>query len=318
MIPQLGPYTVNSRRLGVSGSFGQIYRGTHWRTGTDVVIKLERSDAATALLKHECNILSYLSDRCCENVPKVEWWSTLCLDGVKYRALVLPMLDMTLAEAAASSIATAEDHVHWVQEMIRILYQVHEAGILHRDIKPQNFMLRFRPNTDGSSSSSSSSSSIVYLIDFGLSSVYIGGEFNGHLPPKPDQEYILGTPKYVSLHVHEGKDASRRDDLISVGYVWLFLLLGGRLPWDHVAVPTAETTATPLPPHHIHYPANQERRRLKLECLQHLLQQQPQPQQQPQQQQELQLGQYFDQVYRLSYDDRPRYADLIDLLAMTL
>jgi hypothetical protein len=120
----------------------------------------------------------------------------------------------------------------------------------------------------------------------------------------------------VSLHVHEGKDASRRDDLISVGYVWLFLLLGGRLPWDHVAVPTAETTATPLPPHHIHYPANQERRRLKLECLQHLLQQQPQPQ--PQQQQQRKLGQYFDQVYRLSYDDRPRYADLIDLLAMTL
>ena len=109
--------------------------------------------------------------------------------------------------------------------------------------------------------------------------------------------------------MHEGKDASRRDDLISVGYVWLFLLLGGRLPWDHVAVvSSAETTAT-LPPHHIHYPANQERRRLKLECLQRLLQ--PQEQTLPLQQ----MGHYFDKVYRLSYEDRPPYSGLIDLLA---
>ena len=271
----IGPYSIFSQASCCRGSFGQIVRGNHVRTGAAVAIKLERVDAATAgLLKHECKILYYLTkDRGCENVPQVEWWTTIELD-IKYRALAIPFYDMTLAEAIQQR-GTNDIH-HWLREMVRILYQVHEAGIIHRDIKPQNFMLR---------------SNIVYLIDFGLSSVYVDDEFRGHLPPKPDQEHILGTPKYVSLHVHAGKDASRRDDLISVGYVWLFLLLGGKLPWDQVVHHPTDYPAT-----HIRHPANLERQRQK-QCMS------SQP-----------CDPYLESVYRLEFDERPRYADLIDLI----
>lgn len=276
----IGPYTISSQQSGCRGSFGQILRGNHGRTGANVAIKLERKDAITAgLLKHECKILYYLTkDRDCENVPQVEWWSTIDLDGIAYRALVIPLYDMTLAEA----IPRGGIAIDWVREMIRILYQVHEAGIIHRDIKPQNFMLR-------------SKGSIVYLIDFGLSSVYVDEEFRGHLPPQPDQAHILGTPKYVSLHVHDGKDASRRDDLISVGYVWLFLLLGGKLPWDHVVEQPSDYHISD-----IRHAANLERRRQKQLMTSHLG--------------DFPLTKYLEAVYRLGYDERPPYADLIDLI----
>jgi serine/threonine protein kinase len=169
--------------------------------------------------------------------------------------------------------------------MIRILYQVHEAGVVHRDIKPQNFMLR---------------DDVVFLIDFGLSSVYVNAEFRGHLPAKPDQEHILGTPKYVSLHVHDGKDASRRDDLISVGYVWLFLLLGGKLPWD--SVESSSSSSSSFPSHHIRHDANVERRRQKQQLSRVVL--------------HSPLGKYLEAVYRLEFDERPPYANLIDLVVV--
>lgn len=275
----IGPFILAQQQPGSRGSFGQIVRGNHVRTGAAVAIKLERKDAI-GLLKHECKILYYLTkERGCENVPQVEWWTTTDLDGIAYRALAIPLYDMTLAETIQHSGVSKDDIHHWIREMIRILYQVHEAGILHRDIKPQNFMLR---------------SNIVYLIDFGLSSVYVDDKFRGHLPPKPDQEHILGTPKYVSLHVHAGKDASRRDDLISVGYVWLFLILGGKLPWDHVEHYPSDY----YPAHHILHGANIERRRQKQIMSSH----------------PGNVAKYVEVVYHLGYDERPPYADLIDLI----
>jgi serine/threonine protein kinase len=275
----IGPYTLEN--LLSRGFFGTIYRGIHGRTGTEVAVKLESTAAPTLLLKHECKILYYLNDRGIQNVPQVEWWGTINLDGVLHRALVIPMLDMTLAAGRHRTTTTTE----LVRDMIRILYQVHEAGVVHRDIKPQNFMLR---------------DDVVFLIDFGLSSVYVNAEFRGHLPAKPDQEHILGTPKYVSLHVHDGKDASRRDDLISVGYVWLFLLLGGKLPWD--SVESSSSSSSSFPSHHIRHDANVERRRQKQQLSRVVL--------------HSPLGKYLEAVYRLEFDERPPYANLIDLVVV--
>jgi hypothetical protein len=42
---------------------------------------------------------------------------------------------------------------------------------------------------------------------------------------------IIGTPKYISVNIHNGITPSRRDDLISLGYIFMFLL-NKQLPWD--------------------------------------------------------------------------------------
>ena len=71
----------------------------------------------------------------------------------------------------------------------------------------------------------------LYFIDFGLSTFYLN-EKRQHIPDGDDGSHLTGTPKWMSYYIHTGHRASRRDDLISLGYVFMFLLRGGNLPWE--------------------------------------------------------------------------------------
>jgi hypothetical protein len=44
---------------------------------------------------------------------------------------------------------------------------------------------------------------------------------------------MMGTARFVSIHVHDGLSPSRRDDIESLGYIIVYLLLG-ELPWQHI------------------------------------------------------------------------------------
>jgi serine/threonine protein kinase len=126
--------------------------------------------------------------------------------------------------------------------MIEIIARVHEAGIVHRDIKPDNFMVSVVGNTgesDNTSSSSSGSSGEkkLNIIDFGLSRFYMKGD--KHVDNTNDRS-VVGTVRYISKHVHEGNVYSRRDDIISILYVAIYLAKGS-LPWMGVTIKKGDT-----------------------------------------------------------------------------
>ena len=64
-----------------------------------------------------------------------------------------------------------------------------------------------------------------------MATFYIDEE-KEHIPYK-QREYITGTPKYISINIHNGIEPSRRDDLISIGYLYLYLYYGN-LPWSNI------------------------------------------------------------------------------------
>lgn len=100
-------------------------------------------------------------------------------------------------------------------EMTTIIKKLHLCGYIHCDIKPNNFSIGY------------SNKNKIYMIDLGLSQKYLID--NVHIKHKINHKFI-GTARYASLNIHYGSNPSRRDDLISIGYVLLYFILGD-LPW---------------------------------------------------------------------------------------
>ena len=104
-------------------------------------------------------------------------------------------------------------------QLIRRIEKVHEERIIHRDIKPDNFLIGGQDSTRDN----------IYIIDFGLAKCYKNSE-GEHIPYK-DGKNLTGTARYASIATHKGIEQSRRDDLETIGHVLLYLLKG-QLPWQ--------------------------------------------------------------------------------------
>jgi len=131
-----------------------------------------------------------------------------------------------------------KDVLKYMISMVEIIEKIHEKGVIHRDIKPENFMISetriqddHEDHEDHEEHDQEDQTNHVVkkvnIIDFGLSRIYMKDD--AHIPNKQGAS-IVGTMRYISTHIHEGNVYSRRDDIISILYVIIYLLKG-KLPW---------------------------------------------------------------------------------------
>lgn len=104
-------------------------------------------------------------------------------------------------------------------QMLDRITTMHSKYLVHRDVKPGNFVIGREDNAN-----------TLYIIDFGLSKLYGDRKKQEHYHYR-DSRQRVGTPRYASIYSQLGIEQTRRDDLESIAYIIIYFIKG-RLPWQ--------------------------------------------------------------------------------------
>ena len=189
------------------GSFGNIYK----------VIRLSDQKEFALKIEKKSNLIRYLESEAYHlfNLQKGFGFPKLISFGKikKYNILIETLLGKSLYNIYfnTENKCNLSDACLIALQILDRLEYIHSKNLLYRDVKPENFLIGIDdPNT-------------IYIIDFGLCKKYRSSKTGKHILPKLTKRFN-GTIAYVSPNVYKGKEASRRDDLISLGYMILYLI----------------------------------------------------------------------------------------------
>lgn len=261
-----------------SGSFGDVFSAKHKKTNEEVALKIPiktNEKNGEKWLLEEAKVYNALnkerSDDC--GIANMKVLKNKELDKkIIAMDLLGPSLENLLSKRKKFRLKTI---ILLAIQTLEILRYIHDRGYIHRDIKPDNFVM---DNKDGQK---------LYCIDFGLAKKYVKKN-DEHILFKTGNKF-LGTGRYASIAAHKGYEQSRKDDLEAVGYLLIYLYRG-KLPWQNLK-----------------HKDKKERYRMIMEkkesiSEEELCEQLPR-----------EFLVYFKHVKTLDFDEKPRYQALINM-----
>lgn len=196
-----------------SGSFGDVYVGI--KNKKFVAIKIEDNRKNTRLIGEVLKYRELNKGNMKDGIPKIYSFIKTSQYNFMVMDLLGPSLDKLFILHKYSFDVDTVFNIGY--QIINLIEKIHNIGIIHRDIKPNNFLI------------DTIEMDKIYIMDLGLSKRYIDSN-NVHRKQKKLKS-LIGTPRYMSINVHKKIEPSRRDDMESIGYMLIYFLRG-ELPWQ--------------------------------------------------------------------------------------
>jgi casein kinase 1 len=205
------------RRIG-AGSFGEIYAAEDTTSHRRVAAKLENSRSKAPQLAYESKLYGILAGG--TGIPRMHWYGS----DETHNIMVIDLLGKSLEDhfTHCRRRLSLKTVLMVADQMLTCVEYIHSKGFIHRDIKPDNFVMGLGSHANQ-----------VFIIDYGLAKKYRDQHTHAHIP-YVEGKSLTGTARYASVAAQRGCEQSRRDDLESLGFVWVYLLRGS-LPWMGLA-----------------------------------------------------------------------------------
>jgi serine/threonine protein kinase/ketosteroid isomerase-like protein len=220
-----------------TGGMGTVYRATRLLIGDAVAVKvlhpqLVKDDQAAERFRREAQAAARLKH---PNVVTVHDFG-ITDDGLVYLVMEFvegESLRHVIRRGGALTLVTAAEIM---RQLCAALDEAHESGIVHRDVKPDNIIVRETPR-----------GLRVKVLDFGIARLRDIAPAANNLTQTGT---VMGTPHYMSPEQCLGEEADHRADIYSAGVI-LYEMLTGTVPFNSptpTAVAVQHATQQPLPP----------------------------------------------------------------------
>ncbi|KAF7732890.1 Casein kinase I isoform delta [Apophysomyces ossiformis] len=225
------------------GSFGEVFEARDIDIGRHYAIKRQSRLIGVPQMKHESVMYDVLAAG--PGIPQCHWYG----QHEEFDCIVIDLLGPSLEQLRQTVFNIPLDiMIDLACQMVCILEHIHQRGLVFRDVKPDNFLFPAScqlPEPDLSREHHPAMmdcrellerwrTTKLYVVDFGLTTWWQNPTTRRPYPEsKKKIRNKTGTARYASLNVHRGKTHARRDDIESLGYLILDLVLGS-LPWTGI------------------------------------------------------------------------------------
>jgi len=208
-------YKIIGNKYFDRGGHGQLYKCRNLTNNKIYALKIEeRKKNYSSTLYNEMKIYRKIKGSEKNGIPKI----ILIGKTNQYYYIIMKMYKKNLDDLknAVGGSFTMPTIMNIGLQVVNILHLLHKQNIIHRDIKPENTMI---DNQDR-----------IFLIDYGLAKQFTDLN-DSKLFNKECSKSRCGTVRYMSIQCHKKTKLSRKDDLLSLGYMLVYLYIGN-LPWQ--------------------------------------------------------------------------------------